>query len=203
MLSHVKLKDRPHEFLFDMFKYSAMDKNLLQERLHAHVGMLASEIGERNVFRPHALEAAARYITEEWQSQGYAVTPQSYPVQGVSCANIEVSRMGRSRPEQILLVGAHYDSVMGSPGANDNGSGVAAALELARLMRGVRKACALHFVWFVNEEPPFYRGEDMGSRRYVRTIGARGDRIAGMFSLETIGYYSDARGSQLYPPPLG
>lgn len=101
------------------------------------------------------------------------------------------------------VVGAHYDSVAGSPGANDNGSGVAAALELARLARGASRAKALHFVWIVNEEPPFYRGDDMGSRRYLRMAAARGDRIAGMFSLETIGYYSDERGSQHYPPPLG
>ena len=201
MLSHAKLKDRPHDFLFDMFKYSAMDKNLLQERLHAHVRMLASEIGERNVFRPHALEAAARYITEEWQSQGYSVTPQCYPVQGVNCANIEVSRMGRSRPEQILLVGAHYDSVRGSPGANDNGSGVAALLEIARFFTEVEHPeITVRFVAFVNEEPPFFMWQHMGSLVYARAARKRSDRIQLMISLEMLGYYSSKPGSQLYPP---
>ena len=100
------------------------------------------------------------------------------------------------------MIGAHYDSIAGSPGANDNGSGVAAALELARLTVGRRAHRPLRFVWFVNEEPPFYLGNDMGSRRYVRLIRDRGERVAGMFSLETIGYYSNLRHSQRYPPPL-
>jgi acetylornithine deacetylase/succinyl-diaminopimelate desuccinylase-like protein len=154
-----------------------MDKNRLQGRLHAHVRTLASEIGERNVFRPHALEAATRYITEEWQSQGYSVTPQCYPVQGVNCANIEVSRMGRSRPEQILLVGAHYDSVRGSPGANDNGSGVAALLEIARFFTEMEQPeITVRLVAFVNEEPPFFMWQHMGSLVYARAARKRGDR---------------------------
>lgn len=175
------------------------EETRIAANLRRHVAAIASR--EHNLYTPAALEAAARYIETELIELGY--TPQAHPYEagGERVRNIEVRLEGAGR--EAYVIGAHYDSVIGSPGANDNGSGVAAALELARLARGGSRTRALHFVWFVNEEPPFYRGEEMGSRRYVKMIGARGDRIAGMFSLETIGYYSDAPGSQQYPPPLG
>ena len=166
--------------------------------LRRHVSAVASR--EHNLFTPAALEAAARYIEQELAALGLTPQPQPYQASAGPVRNIEATLQGRG-PETIV-VGAHYDSVAGSPGANDNGSGVAAALELARLLRPASAQRTLRFVWFVNEEPPFYRGEDMGSRRYVRLVRERGDKIAGMFSLETIGYYSDAPGSQRYPPPL-
>jgi hypothetical protein len=93
-------------------------------RLEAHVTRLAGEIGERNVFRAEALAAAARYVEEVWLSQAYEVVPVAYVAQGVESVNLEVTCTGRRFPEQIVLVGAHYDSVRGSPGANDNGTGV-------------------------------------------------------------------------------
>jgi len=167
--------------------------------LRRHVIAVASR--EHNMLHPAALEAAARYIEETLASFGYDVKPQPYEAEGGRVRNIEASAQGTRN--EAIIVGAHYDSVVGSPGANDNGSGVAAALELARLMRDGGHRRTLRFVWFVNEEPPYYLGDDMGSRRYVKLIKARGDAIAGMFSLETIGYYSDERGSQRYPPPLG
>ncbi len=159
---------------------------------------LAGEIGERNVFRPGTLEAAARYITGEWAGQGYEVRPVSYEVEGVECANLEVTLPGAG--DEVFVVGAHYDSVRGSPGANDNGSGVAALLELSRLLAGERPARTLRLVAFVNEEPPFFWWRKMGSMVYARRARERGDRVAGMISLETIGYYSDEPGSQRYPP---
>lgn len=175
------------------------EEQRIAENLHGHVVAVASS--EHNMFRPAALEAAARYIETELTRLGYVVEAQSYEIAAGRARNIEATLAGAD--SQVIVVGAHYDSVMGSPGANDNGSGVAATLELARLMRSASVRRTVRFVWFVNEEPPFYLGEDMGSRRYVRFIAERGDRIAGMFSLETIGYYSDEPGSQRYPPPLG
>ena len=170
----------------------------IAERLKAHVSAVAGR--EHNLFHPEALEAAARYIERELERLGYAVQTQPYTIAAGTARNVEAELRGAS--DELLIVGAHYDSVMGSPGANDNGSGVAATLELARLFRGSRLARTLRFVWFVNEEPPFFPGADMGSRRYAARSRSRGERIAGMFSLETIGYYSDAPGSQRYPPPL-
>jgi Zn-dependent M28 family amino/carboxypeptidase len=168
--------------------------------LRAHVHHLAGEIGERNVFRPGTLEAASRYIAGQWAAQGHQITPVAYEVDGVECANLEITLPG-SGPE-IFVVGAHYDSVSGSPGANDNGSGVAALLEISRLLAAEHPRTTLRLVAFVNEEPPFFHRRKMGSMVYARRARRRGDRIAGMISLETIGYYSDEPGSQRYPPLL-
>jgi Zn-dependent M28 family amino/carboxypeptidase len=173
------------------------------EALAGHVGRLGAEIGERNVFRPQALAAAADFIEATWTAQGYPVSRQWYQAHGLRCANLEAVRSGRSRPDQILLLGAHYDSVMGCPGANDNGSGVAALLELSRLFAEVAPALSVRFVAFVNEEPPFFQSAEQGSRVYAAAARARGDDIRLMISLETIGYYSERPGSQRYPPPFG
>ena len=110
---------------------------------------------------------------------------------------------GGASASEIIVVGAHYDSIAGATGANDNGSGVAAVLELARLMRGAQLERSVRFVAFVNEEPPFYRTGEMGSQYYARRSRERGENVVAMLSLETIGYYSDRGGSQRYPFPLG
>ena len=124
-----------------------------QENVRRHVEELAGTIGERNVFRPEALSAAVVYIETVWQNQDYAVIRQEYETNGVRCANLEVTVPGASRSGEILLLGAHYDTVPGSPGANDNGSGVAALLEIARLFAGRLPALTVRFVAFVNEAP--------------------------------------------------
>ncbi len=170
------------------------------DALRRHIEVLAGEIGERNVFRAPALQAAADYIAGQWREQGYQVVCQTYRTRGVLCANLEVTRHGTSRPRELILVGAHYDSVIGSPGANDNGSGVAAMLEISRLFAAAQPARSVRFVAFVNEEPPFFFWGKMGSRVYARAARARGDNIRLMISLETIGYYRDEPGSQRYPP---
>lgn len=177
-----------------------MNTEITPEQLRSHVYRLASEIGERNVFRPQALQLAEDYITRTWEQQGYSVTRQAYAVRGVQCANLEITCPGSPAADEIILIGAHYDSVRGCPGANDNGSGVAALLELSRLFAGSNPGVSVRFVAFVNEEPPFFYWSEMGSAVYARAARERGDRIRFMVSLETIGYYSDARGSQQYPP---
>lgn len=177
-----------------------MNTEITPEQLKSHVYALASEIGERNVFRPGALHAAEDYITGTWGQQGYSVTRQVYEVDGVPCANLEINRPGSGRTDEIILIGAHYDSVMGCPGANDNGSGVAALLELSRLFSTENPELTVRFVAFVNEEPPFFYWGEMGSGVYAKNARERGDRIRFMVSLETIGYYSDSPGSQRYPP---
>jgi Zn-dependent M28 family amino/carboxypeptidase len=172
----------------------------LSERLRTHVEVLAGIIGERNVSRPRALQAAADYIAQTWRDQGYEVIPISYPVDGVHCANLEITRRGIARPRDILLIGAHYDSVTGSPGANDNASGVAALLEISAHCARLSPASALRFVAFVNEEPPYFFRHEMGSLVYARAARKRGDRIRLMMSLEMLGCYRDEPGSQHYPP---
>jgi len=174
----------------------------LATRLRRHVERLADGIGERHVLRPEALHAAERYIGETWRALDYPVTRQNYEAQGVDCANLEISITGAGRGGEIVLAGAHYDTVPGSPGADDNASGVAAVLELARLLREARPARTIRLVAFVNEEPPFFFWGEMGSKVYARAARARGDDIRVMLSLEMLGCYCDEKGSQAYPPLL-
>ena len=177
-------------------------RQMLADRLRIHVAKLAGEIGERNVFCPTALHAAADYIRAEWTAQGYQVAAQSYRAEGVLSENLEVTLPGTSKPDEIILIGAHYDSVQGSRGANDNASGVAALLEISRKFTQLAPARSVRFVAFVNEEPPFFYWGEMGSMIYAKAARARGDNIRLMVSLEMLGFYTDQPGSQRYPPLL-
>jgi hypothetical protein len=169
----------------------------LRAELKSDVQTLAGEIGERNMARYAQLNAAADFIEDSLSRTGLHPRRDSYEVRGQACHNIEAEIPG-TRPN-VVLIGAHYDSVFGSPGANDNGSGVAALLALARRFAGKPAQQTLRFVAFVNEEPPYFLTEQMGSFVYAGRCKARGDRILAMISLETIGYFSDAPHSQTYP----
>jgi len=174
----------------------------ISSNLRTYVFMLADEIGERNIWQPARLHAAAEYIHSTWQGQGFDVKHQQYEAKGIESANLIIEMHGVSLPEQIIIVGAHYDSVLGSPGANDNGTGVAALLEISRLLKGKRLDRTVRLVAFTNEEPPFFLHGNMGSRIYAARSRARNENIVGMLSLETMGFYSDAPGSQAYPFPF-
>jgi len=174
----------------------------IRDHLHAHVWKLAGEIGQRNIWTPHTMDDTVQYLEKEWSIQGYAIKKQEYSAYQESVANLEVELTGTSRPEEIIVVGAHYDSVPNCPGANDNASGVAALLETSRLLAGKKHARTIRFVAFANEEPPFYYTKDMGSRRYASRCRSQGENIVAMLSMETIGYYSEAPDSQKYPFPF-
>jgi Zn-dependent M28 family amino/carboxypeptidase len=178
---------------------TAIDDRVLEDRLRRHVARLAGKIGERNVFRPQALHDAECYIRDVWFEQGYSVQTQASVVAGVRSANLEITLSG-VRDDELVVVGAHYDTVIGSPGADDNGSGVAVLLELGRLLKRARPASSLRLVAFVNEEMPFFFTINQGSRIYARAARERGDPIRFMLSLEMLGYYRDTPGSQRYPP---
>jgi hypothetical protein len=169
----------------------AADAALVAE-LKRDVGALV----ERNLFEPRGLEAAERWIEAELRAAGYAPERQEFDVDTMPCRNIEAAIRGGSA---IVVVGAHYDSVAGCPGANDNGSGVAATLALARRFAGSAPRRTLRFVFFVNEEPPFFQTDDMGSLRYARRCRERGEDVVAMLSLETLGFFTDEPGSQSYP----
>jgi Zn-dependent M28 family amino/carboxypeptidase len=184
------------------------DEIALREELRANVQKLAGEIGERNMWHYAQLNAAADFIEESFSHAGLRTRRVSYEMRGQPCHNIEAEIPG-NRPE-IIVIGAHYDSVFGSPGANDNGSGAAAVLALANRFaaretdrhppeRMPNKT--LRFVAFVNEEPPYFLSGEMGSLVYARRCKERGDKISAMISLETIGYFSDTLHSQTYPSP--
>jgi len=176
----------------------------LSGELRRDLARLAVEIGERNVLnRPRQLALAADYVEAEFASAGYTVKRQEYQVAGCNCGNLEVEIPGTSRPKEIVIIGAHYDTEIGTPGANDNSSGVAALLALARRCSMRKPDRTLRFVAFVNEEPPHFQTEEMGSRVYARRCRQRGENVVAVLSLETIGYYDDASGSQQYPLPVG
>lgn len=169
----------------------------LRDELMADVKTLAGDIGERNMPRYPQLNAAADFIESSFSKAGLQPRRDTYELGGQPCHNIEVEIRG-ARP-QIVVVGAHYDSVYGSPGANDNGSGIAALLALARRFAGKPVAQTLRFVAFANEEPPYFQTEGMGSFVYAKRCKTRNDEISAMISLETIGYFTDAPHSQTYP----
>ena len=175
----------------------------LPAKLKTHVLAVASE--EHNVGHPEALERSARYIESTLSGLGYAVSRQEFETEGVKVRNLEVRRTGSGTGKpRIIVIGAHYDSARGAVGADDNGSGVAALLELARLLKPVQPAEGLEMrlVFYVNEELPWFGTEKMGSLVHATALAREEGQIAAMLSLETIGWYSDAPGSQRYPFPF-
>jgi hypothetical protein len=174
----------------------------IHDQLQRHVSMLAGVIGERNVWHDDTLEKAASYIRSVLEETGYAVKTQPFTSRGLTLENLEVELPGSTLADEIIVVGAHYDSVEGSPGANDNASGVAALLELARLFSGTTPLRTLRFVAFANEEAPFFYTNEMGSRQYAGHAKRQDEQVVAMISLETLGSYTDTPGSQRYPFPF-
>jgi hypothetical protein len=175
----------------------------LADRLSATVNHLSVAIGDRSIPRAGSLESTAEYLGSSLRQAGYNVTEHKYSVGGEEASNIEVSLPGSECAGGTIIVGAHYDSVPGTVGANDNATGVAAVLELARLLQGSKVRQTVRFVLFANEEPPYFQTNNMGSLVYARQLRLDRIPVSAMISLETIGFYSDAPGSQKYPPVLG
>ena len=178
------------------------DEASLRNTLQRDVEKLAGEIGIRNVRQYGNLSAAADYLEASFTEAGYLVYLQGFKVDGKTVYNIEAEIKGLERPGEIIVVGAHYDTIEGSPGANDNATGAAAVLALARSFSGQKTSRTLRFIEFVNEEPPYYQTPQMGSWVYAKRLRERGEKIIAMLSLETIGYYSDEEKSQGYPFPF-
>lgn len=174
------------------------EERTLAAALKRDVETLALDIGPRGTFAPKRYKLAEEFLTAALQRAGYQVKRQAFQAMEVECANLEVTLPGTTHPEQILLLGAHYDSVEGCPAANDNASGVAGVLAAARAMAADKPACSVRFVLFANEEPPFFNMDEMGSQIYARRCQANREDLR-MICLETIGYYSKAKGSQRWP----
>jgi len=191
----------------------------LEQRLKNHVEFIAGEIGVRSLTSaPENLKKAAAYIEQFFRANGCQVENQEISVNlldftdpsGTTGAitttnarhivrNVIGELPGRNRADEIIIVGAHYDSVDDCPAANDNGSGVAATLEIARILSGSQLSRTIRFVAFPNEESPYFRSEAMGSLIYARSCHERHDKIVAMMSLETMAYYSDEPDSQKHP----
>jgi hypothetical protein len=170
--------------------------------LRSDIKMLAGQIGSRNLYSLYALERAADFLEDRFKESHCTVMRETFTCEGKSCCNLVAEVRGSQVPEEIILIGAHYDTAGDSPGANDNGTGVAALLALAQTFSKEKPYRTLRFVAFTNEEPPFFKSACMGSRVHAKGCRKRQEKVIAMFSLETIGYYSDARSTQMYPPPL-
>ena len=192
-----------HGVLFVLWPLAAAaDMSELSLDLKNHVVKLSRQIGERNFIRYEALNDAAVYIEDRFAEYGYRPESQVYTLEGREYRNIIATRPGSGTPAETVVVGAHYDTVPGTPGADDNASGVAGLLELARIFAEKRPTKTIRFVAFTNEEPPFFRTRRMGSRVFAKKAREEGERIAAMLCLEMIGFYSKEKGSQGYPLPF-
>jgi len=178
------------------------DSGHLSQRLRTHVDRLAGLIGPRHLGKPVALEAAATYIEREFQAHGDSVERQWYETQGQRTCNLVVERPGIKRPDEIVILGAHYDTVSTTPGADDNASAVAVLIEVARLLCRTAFRRTVRFVAFTCEEPPHFNIGTMGSQVYARACREQNENILGMLCLEMVGYYTTAEGSQALPPAI-
>lgn len=176
------------------------DRNLV-ENLKKHVYKLSHEIGERSYRKYGKLVETEEYIAKQFNSYGYKNEFQEYSINNQVFRNIIAAKQGKEKKKEII-VGAHYDTVV-TPGADDNASAIAGLLELSKYFSEIRTSKTLRFIAFVNEEPPFFKTEKMGSRLYTMAAKQRADDIQIAFILEMIGYYSDKPFSQKYPPFLG
>lgn len=174
-------------------------------RLRADVVALAGGIGPRDARRhPAALAKAASFVEAGLAAgTGRPVRRLPFRVAAGEVVNLEVALPGATEPAAVVVIGAHYDTVPTTPGADDNASGVAALLELGRRLKGAKLPRTVRLVAFTNEEPPYFKTAQMGSLVYARAAASAGDRVVAMLSLETLGYYDPRPGSQSYPPGLG
>jgi Zn-dependent M28 family amino/carboxypeptidase len=172
------------------------EKHTLMENLRRHVAHLSVNIGERHLWNGDSLEQAAHYIESEFGAAGYVPMRQTFMAYRKPVSNIVAEKKGSSR--HLIVVGAHYDSVPGSPGADDNASAAAGMIELARMLKDIRCASSFRFAGFVNEESPSFGSEYMGSLQYARYLKERGENVSLMIALEMIGFF-DKKRLQTYP----
>jgi len=172
------------------------DQQIVLKNLYRHVEYLSVKIGERHLWKEGSLERAADYIESIFQVERYAVTRQNFTAYGKEVCNILVDNEGKEKG--LAIVGAHYDTVPGSPGADDNASSIAVLLELARLIQGIPTNKRIIFAAFVNEESPCFGTEKMGSMVYAKHLKEKGLPVEIMLSLEMLGYFRNEE-SQRYP----
>ncbi len=169
-------------------------KNNTREIIHH----LSVDIGERTIRKYDNLERARQYIKEYFMRYGYPPREEPYEAGGRTVYNIVAEIPGTEKPDTIIVVGAHYDTIEDTPGADDNASGIAGLLELYRLLSPLRFRKTVRFVAFTLEEPPFFSTELMGSMVYATNCRKRKENVELMVCLEMIGYGS-RRCHQDYP----
>jgi len=172
-----------------------------EKALHDHVHALSVVIGSRSIQEYGKIQEAELYIRTFLEKQGIFLALQGYDHEGKRFNNIIVTLEGTSHREESVIIGAHYDSVYGTPGADDNASAVAVLLELCHTLKDYRPQRTLKMIFFVLEEPPSFMTPAMGSFVYAQQARDRGENIHGMISLEMVGYFNEAEGSQAFPVP--
>ncbi|MEM8944931.1 MAG: M28 family peptidase [Planctomycetota bacterium] len=163
---------------------------------------LASLIGPRHLGRPKTIAATLGYLRAQWAEIGYAVSEETYDAIGEEATNLIVETPGERRANEIVLLGAHYDTCGDTPGADDNASAVAVLLEVSRLLFNHAGGRTARYVAFACEEPPYFNCDAMGSQHNAREARRRGDDIKAMLCLEMVGYFRDEVGSQQLPSSL-
>jgi hypothetical protein len=171
-------------------------------QLYSHVEHLSVRIGSRSIYEYSKLEETKRYVVSCLESFGYTPELQKYSYDGQVFSNVIVSIEGKTHPDEMVIIGAHYDTVFGTPGADDNASAVAMLLEMSRILKGFSPGRTIRLVFFVLEEPPAFRTQHMGSYVYAKEAKAKNENIKAMICLEMLGYYTDKKGGQTFPLPL-
>lgn len=180
---------------------SKPDISMIAERARRIVEILAREYPSRDGASPHTLLAAAAFIEQEFRALGFDVESQAYESEGAQARNLIVEKRGGDSRKPCIVLGAHYDTVAETPGADDNASGVAGLLELARLLKEYSNKRTIKLVAFSNEEPPYFFTHLMGSRQYAKKLKQTGEKVMVMLALEMLGYAGEGY-LQLYPAPL-
>lgn len=190
-------------------KKKMIDTKETVSRLERHLRELTVEIGERSVMEVENLKRTEDYITAVHESMGLPVEKESYSYEGAQVANVIAHlNLGpeSDAPALRFLLGAHYDSVGGTVGADDNASAVAVQLEAARNLlswsREGHRRVSVKLVSFALEEPPVFGTPFQGSVVHARNARARGETIDGMLCLEMVGYACREPGCQQYPFPV-
>ncbi|HEV2802574.1 MAG TPA: M28 family peptidase [Pyrinomonadaceae bacterium] len=167
-------------------------------RLEAHVRMLSETFHPRDEGHPENLGRVAAYLRKEFErANPVAVSEQLFESRGRTYRNV-IASFG-PRTNDLIVVGAHYDTAGALPGADDNASGVAGLIELAYLLGRTSPAARVELVAFALEEPPYFRSPSMGSAVHAASLKSQGFAVRAMMSLEMIGYFSDQPDSQHYP----
>lgn len=178
------------------------EKQALQERLFKHVDCLAGLIGPRCFQRAGSMDATMGYLRQQWSEMGYTIQEEPFNALSDIATNFVVETPGTRRADEIVVLGGHYDTVLSTPGADDNASAVAVLLEVSRLLKDHVGKRTARYVAFACEEPPYFNVNEMGSQHHARSSKERGDKIVGMLCLEMVGYFKDEPGSQPYPEEI-
>jgi Zn-dependent M28 family amino/carboxypeptidase len=191
----IKMSSSVHPFREDTFT------DIEVKRLYGHVENLSVRIGSRSFYEYDRLTQAENYIKGTLENMGFAYSLQSYEYKGKTFKNIIVTLSGQANDDGSVIIGAHYDTVFGTPGADDNASAVAVLLEICRLLQGHKPLRTLRFVFFTLEEPPLFRSRHQGSYVYASHLKKKNETVHAMLCLEMVGYYNDKAGGQAFPVP--